>query len=521
LQVVVLDASASMQSTDEGPSRFEKAKGEALKWVDGMRDGGQMVVLQVGATTEVRQSPTSDKSALRRAIQSCQVADTPTHLKEALKLAETLTRDQTGAEIHLFSDGAASDLAEFEHRGLPLVYHRVGQRVNNMGVVNLDVRTNPENAAQRALFTTVANYSSNAVETEIELRFDNQMLETKPMKLGPRETAPQVFIVNQPRDGILSVRLTAKDDLAADNQASIVSLLPQPVKVLLVSRGNRFLEKAIRAAPNVQLSVSATLNEQKPPFDLVVLDDVVPAVWPVINTLAIHTASTNWFGAVGRVEGPPIVDWRHAHSLMRFVTFDNVQVAEALSVKTPNWAISLVDSPQSSLILAGETAHQRIVWVAFDTLQSTWPRRVSFPIFIANAIEWLNPASGSQLLVKAGEPFRMAMPEGVPAGQVTMPDGSLKKLPLDPNAREILFGDTGRQGIYKLSAGTNQTTFCVNLLDGAESDTAPREELKFGKYGEVTATAMKRANLEMWRWIALAALGILMFEWWYYHRRTA
>src|SRR5688500_17368803 len=49
LRVVILDASASMQSTDESPSRFEKARGEALKWVDGLRDQDQMLVLQAAA----------------------------------------------------------------------------------------------------------------------------------------------------------------------------------------------------------------------------------------------------------------------------------------------------------------------------------------------------------------------------------------------------------------------------------------------------------------------------------------
>jgi len=39
--------------------------------------------------------------------------------------------------------------------------------------------------------------------------------------------------------------------------------------------------------------------------------------------------------------------------------------------------------------------------------------------------------------------------------------------------------------------------FCVNLLDAAESDTRPREELDFGKFGSVTATTMRRASLEM------------------------
>jgi Ca-activated chloride channel family protein len=521
LQVVILDASASMQSTDEAPSRFEKARAEALKWVDGLKDGSQMVVLQVGATTEVRQSPTSNKSALRRAIQGSQVSDSPTRLKEALKLAETLTREQTDAEIHLFSDGGANDLSEFENKGLRLVYHRVGQRVNNVGVVNLDVRSNPENPAQRALFATIANYSTNEMQTEVELRFEGQMLETKPLKLGPREASPQVFIINQPKDGVLAINLTAKDDLAVDNQASIVSLLPQPVKVLLISKGNRFLEKALRAAPNVQLSIANSLTEPKPPFDIVVLDNIEPAVWPTVNTLAFRAANTNWFGPISTLETPAIVDWRHAHALMRFVNFDNVQIVEALAVKTPTWGVSLVDSPQSPLIVAGELGRQRLVWVAFDSLQSSWPRRVSFPIFVANSMEWLNPASGSQLSIKAGDPFRLATPNALTSAQVTIPDGTVKKLALDPNAQEILFGETGKQGVYKLAAGTNQITFCVNLLDAHESDTVPKSELKFGKYGEVSATAVKRANLELWRWVAAAALGVLMFEWWYYHKRTA
>jgi len=37
----------------------------------------------------------------------------------------------------------------------------------------------------------------------------------------------------------------------------------------------------------------------------------------------------------------------------------------------------------------------------------------------------------------------------------------------------------------------------------------------------MTATTLKRANLEYWRWFALAGLGVMMVEWWWFHRRTA
>jgi Ca-activated chloride channel homolog len=73
IQVVILDSSASMQSTDELPSRFEKARAEALKLVDAMHKTDLMVVLQAASNTEVKQSATSEKASLRRAIESCTV----------------------------------------------------------------------------------------------------------------------------------------------------------------------------------------------------------------------------------------------------------------------------------------------------------------------------------------------------------------------------------------------------------------------------------------------------------------
>jgi len=295
-----------------------------------------------------------------------------------------------------------------------------------------------------------------------------------------------------------------------------------PVKVLLVTRGNRFLEKALKAPPNVELSVAPSLADAAPGFDLVVLDDVLPAVWPKGNILAIHTVNTNWFGGWETVKGPAIVDWKNTHPLLRFVNFDNVQITEAIGVKKPLWAVSLVDSPQTPLILTGDLERQRIVWIGFDTLQSTWPLRISFPIFIANAVEWLNPSatSSAQLMVRAGDAFRLPLGQSIKTAKLTGPDGKARVLELDSKAHELVFGETYKQGVYRLTAGTNTTIFCVNLLDAAESNIMPREELPFGRYAKVSASKLKSANSELWRWLAMAGLGVLLFEWWWYHKRT-
>ena len=75
-------------------------------------------------------------------------------------------------------------------------------------------------------------------------------------------------------------------------------------------------------------------------------------------------------------------------------------------------------------------------------------------------------------------------------------------------------------GIYRLRLGTNDMVFCVDLLDAAESNIKPRDELQLGKYTKVAATTMQRTNLELWRTIAALGLLVLLGEWWFYHRRT-
>lgn len=523
LLVLILDASASMQSRDEEPSRFERARRAALALVDSLHDNDQMVVLQAAAHTEVKQSPTSNKTALRRALQNCTVTDSPTRLTEAFKLAHPLVRDRTDAEIHLFSDGAVGSLSEFEHEGLNVVFHPVGRRADNRGIVSLDVRANPENPGQRAVFGGLANAASNPAPARVELLFDGQLVESRVLMLGPRETQPVIFTADQERDGVFTLRLADADDLPADNEASLVSRMPQPVKVFLLTRGNRFLEKALAAVPGAEVTVAADSVDEAREFDLVVLDDVLPAVWPAGNILAIRSARTNWVEITGRVEAPAIVDWRNTHPLLRFVTFDNVAVAEALTVKTPGWAVPLVESPATPLILAGEIERRRLIWLGFDTLQSTWPLRVSFPIFIANAVEWLNPASAgaAQFLVRAGDPLRLPLAAPVREARVRLPDGAERTLVLDANAREVVFGETARRGVYRLAAGTNEVAFAVNLLDAAETDTTPQPEIRFGQYARAQATTLRPADLELWRWIAAAGLGVLLFEWWFYHKRTA
>ncbi|MDA7620939.1 BatA and WFA domain-containing protein, partial [Verrucomicrobia bacterium] len=136
LLVVIMDTSASMQSTDVPPTRMDAAIKEAGDLIDTLSDTDQMMILAAGRQTRVLQSATSEKNKLQRALKSIEASDTSTYLLDAFKLARTLAEGQKLAEIHLFSDGAASDLNKFEPTDLNISYHPIGTRSDNVGIVS-------------------------------------------------------------------------------------------------------------------------------------------------------------------------------------------------------------------------------------------------------------------------------------------------------------------------------------------------------------------------------------------------
>ena len=78
--IVLIDTSASMQSTDVAPSRMHQAH-EAVEELIATMDGNdQMMLIAAGNPTRVIQSATSSHADLRRALKHLQSTDTATRL---------------------------------------------------------------------------------------------------------------------------------------------------------------------------------------------------------------------------------------------------------------------------------------------------------------------------------------------------------------------------------------------------------------------------------------------------------
>src|SRR5207247_5460387 len=111
-------------------------------------------------------------------------------------------------------------------------------------------------------FVAVRNYGAAQRSGTLELYRDGNLFDARPLSLpaaGERGFSEQAVVLERipPGAAILRARVDIQDDLDADNEAYAQVGGGRQTRVLLVTAGNVFLEKAILADPDVRLEVTA------------------------------------------------------------------------------------------------------------------------------------------------------------------------------------------------------------------------------------------------------------------------
>jgi Ca-activated chloride channel family protein len=528
--VVVLDGSASMQSTDGRGTRFDEAKALALKMVANMRGGDRMMVLLATSRTHRLTGVTTDKNELRRAINSARAMDTTTDLRDALLLAVSVVGSSTehkGARIYVISDGAFPEMQDLDTREAEVEFVKVGTRANNVGLVAMDVRRSFKEQGGYQMFVAARNYSPEAKKCNIEFYRNDALIDVRPLELKPAEKAygysekAEIFSDVPETSGILHARLDIKDDLAADNEAYSQLSPRQDINVLLVTESNLYLEKALNVDPHVHLSVvTPSAYNGQGGFDVVVFENEPPDKVGPGNHLYINCGGdTAPVEIEKKITNATILDWDRTHPVMRFVKLAQLQLAEALQASKKPWGVVLAEHESGPVIVIGERRGVKSAYVGFPLLRSEFPLRVSFPIFFNNLVQWLaaRPGKTEGVQLRAGGAATLEVPPTLTELTVTDPDG--KKYRVRPEGRVAYFAETERAGIYKAEGKNFRQEFAVNLLSRDESATLPQNRIKIGNRPLLAGTGTVKTSQEQWRWLFLLAILVLAVEWWVYHRR--
>jgi hypothetical protein len=348
----------------------------------------------------------------------------------------------------------------------------------------------------------------------------------------------EVFKLPLGTTGVVTATIDGpKDRFAADNTASCVVGAAEGTKLLLVTKGNYFLEKALGAMKGVTITTMppadfAKLWDQKAQqavesFDACIFEDTAPISWNEGGALFLGSIPPlpGFVKAEKPLEWPAVIDWDVSHPVMRYVNFGNVTVAKAQAWKVPKTTKVLVEGSGGPFVIATENDRIRAVGISFDVFSSDWAYRPSLPLFFRNVVPWIAEASPRRhpTALRTGEPILIPAGLGTGTAQLIYPKESDRMpLKIELSAEHSTFvKGTETVGLYTLKdAGPEDRVYALNLASREESDNGRRGSLKIGDVTIESNRTAVEAKREIWRDLAMAAAALLLIEWWVFHRRV-
>jgi hypothetical protein len=518
--VFVIDCSASMNSLEHGQTRLDRAREKVIILLDEVRRNDQILIVQSRPQPVLKTYSGSDKSAMRSMVKNLAATEAAVDLSQALILALTSLPKTEAYEAFVISDFAQNVPLPVQNAKVHFI--QVGESNNNAAITRFSIRSNPYSSYDREVFSEIANFSDHLKNIRFVLSSEGTNLLSEEIKLGSGERKSFVAPLPLGYAGIIQSSIDVKDDLDTDNRAYAV-LDPGKKSVLLVTKGNEFLEKALRV--NSQVTCTAKkpeecVEELQKKYDVIILDGVELHAYPPANYFILkHAQAAGTSHAASIYNERNLVSLLPNHPVMTYVNLGNVVVEEAMPLQVPFSGSILVEGKGKPLLIASESGSFRTVALGFDLRSSNFPLTLSFPIFISNAINWLSSETGEQgNQISVGTLLRWRIPasESIREVSITDPKGIESKsswlngIPAFPTAENI--------GIYYVRKGGTTERFAVNLLNEQESNIRPafKPATDNGRFSDVPTLA--RTGREIWRILLMISLMLLAMEWFHYHR---
>jgi hypothetical protein len=530
---LLIDRSGSMRAREGDTTRLELAKQKALEMVDDMRGGDKMMIVTFADSSDVRCELTSDRFRLREAVNSISPSDTATKIRDAIFVVRSLQAPRGEGEtvvadlrVVVLSDGQISDLKEVGAHILNVSFVQVGESSNNAGIAAFSVREPLEGRGDRQSFVLVHNEHTEPLETTLTLTFNDTVLMVEELNIPPGEDREVVVAHPELGSGLLRAQLDHDDDLAVDNAAWLALRPAASVKVLLVadsdSAGAYFLKRAFALDSRVELSAIDPANyAETDEYDLTIFDGSAPRELPAGSLIFINSLPPlPDIKSEGTIETAPVLAWDSEHPVLRFLNPANIGIRKAQRLALPDGSRTLISTTGGPLMADVSRGGQQILVIAFDIAESNWPLRLSFPLFIQNVLAWVPRGTfAAETSVATGRPLTIMPAPDIEYATVTLPDGSVERVQLDP-LRPVYFGSTEVAGPYVVTQGDTSEQYAVNMLDRNESAITPAEALTIGRAEVKAERGRVKQNRELWRFFVMAALVVLMVEWSVYSRRA-
>jgi Ca-activated chloride channel homolog len=527
---IVIDTSTSMAAGAGTTTRFAQAQTRARALLRELRPSDRATLIAAGpAARVVAEGGAGDLAALTTALDQLRPGGDGSDMAGALTLAAAALDPQRERRIVAFSDGAVpvSSEATGNNRAAEIAidWQIVGNEQSNRAIVDFAMRPW---GGKLQIYTRIANYDAAPFGAVVQLYGDDRLLDTRRVSMdgdGQTEltwTLPASYAT-------LRASLDGRDALPEDDQGFLAVAPPPPITALLVSAQPDTLRRALAAA-GAQISVvdpssydQASAAEAA--VDLTIFDGFLPSAWPAGAVLAINPPTGSTLIAVDSSSNPaPDDELVQRSALLDGLSFGGVSFGLIQSIQPPPWAsvqLALGDQP---LIVRGRDGSREIAIWTFDLASSNLPTRLAFPLLVARTVRDLTPAP-LPTAIRAGASLRLRASPQTTSIAITEPDGVRVTV---PTTSSLTLDTLTQPGFYNIEAAGADGQVGVNAGSVIESDLRQRmlptdpsatTESTGGWTAPLSVSAdPQRQMTDLWPWLALGALALLMLEWGYIHR---
>jgi len=521
--LIVLDNRLGMNAESATGSAFSRAADLAGSLASGASEGTPVALITSGRSPTIVSALTADGAAIQDAIDRLEPTQETGQLDAAVGVAQKIANSiADDTSIIVLSDRpfpTPEDLPEsIDFRSVT-----VGADLPNGAITSFGLERSAADPSSTTAFLRVSNFSDAPLASTVDVEIDGEIFETLAIDVGPGGEQDLSFTLPLPVSGEprgVVAELQTNDAIASDNRAFAILPTAEPVRVLLVTSGNRFLEDYLRAEEmaSYELLGPESWNPSfADAFDVVVFDARADLAFGSANALFLGASP---FGSGDEMlEAPAVTEAQRDHPILQGLDLNSVRMIRAQQFpedpQLDGYEIgTLFGSVNAPLLVVGEnpTTDQRIAATAFGMLDSDLPLRAAYPLLMRNLLFWL---AGRQV----------DLPEPVPAGSLlTLGEGEkLTAFEPDQEAATAIPLATGpgltrlrQTGLYRLQ-GDVPRLIAVNSFSDAESDLreATSEGSATGAGGPIRAFF----SGPLWYWLGLAAFLLLATEWSLYHAR--
>ena len=518
--ILVIDTSASMKTRSGSGIRFDLARQKALQLIEKRDPGQKILIVEAGNKSVVKTGFTDNSSQAQDLVKKLQPSDAAANLEPAIYLALSFVDPAKEDLLYLITDGAGKDfsvLVKDQPKIRPII---ISGGEHNVGITKFEFRQQVDHSDQYEFMLEIKNFDFSPVECSIRLSIDRVALFDSVIPFDAQEKKMLIIPYSGLINGIARATLEIEDDFTVDNQAYLSLNAAKEIWVLLVSKGNHFLEKLLAAYPNFRVNsvkeiIPSSWPEQTARHDIVIVDRMDFPETARGNFLLIDSYSPSIpVIKTGQVRLPEILAWNLKSPLMANVNLSGLIVEEGTKLQADRQLQPVIESARTGLMYAFEKNGLRVVLIGFDFTRSDLPLKVAFPVMMSNIFNWLNPhkLEFSILQTQAGEAFDIYLNPQTDTLYTRAPDEKWEKHRVKMNP--FRYENTGRVGIYTIAENGKERYFTVNLADESESDiNSISLEHRPDQSEPPLVSAEISAQQPLWMFFIITGCALLMIEW--------